>query len=148
MERLSNDLYESQITLYEPRSQAIFLWITMQGWRPRSFKEGISGGHNLTSATRLLPCSKRHASRQTNKLSMHSNYKDVASSTAPSINVIRRKTKVVLTLTPVNRLQQHAADLIAMFWIILRCIANTVDRLHIHTLCNARMLCADVTDIR
>ena len=99
MERLSNDLHESQIALYEPRSHAISLWITTQGWRPRSFKKGIFGGHNPTSVTRLLPCSKRHASRETNKLSMHPNYKAVASSTAPSRNVIRRKTKVVLTVT-------------------------------------------------
>lgn len=148
MERLSNDLHESQIALYEPRSHAIYLWITTQGWRPRSFKKGIFGGHNPTSVTRLLPCSKRHASRETNKLSMHPNYKAVASSTAPSRNVIRRKTKVVLILTPVNRLQRHAANLIAMFWIVLRCTANTVDRLHIHTLCNALMLCAGVTNIR
>jgi hypothetical protein len=134
VERLSNDLQESPITLYEPRSQAISLWITMQGWRPRSSQKGISGGHNPTSVTTLLPCSKRHASRETNKLSMHPNYKAVASSTTPSRNVIRRKTPVVLTLTPVTRLQRHAADLIAMFWIILECMTNTVDRLHIHTL--------------
>jgi len=115
MESLSNDLDESQITLYEPGSQAISLWITMQGRRPRNFKKGIFGGHNPTNVARLLPCSKRHASRETDKLSMHPNYKTAASSIAPSKNVIRRNTKVALTLTPVNRLKWHAAYLIAMF---------------------------------
>ena len=46
---------------------------------------------------------------------MHPNYKIAANSIAPSKNMIRRKTKVALTLTPENQLKWHAAYLIAMF---------------------------------